>query len=89
MERKIKDMYYLKKIFIINCLVLACSCQQIKPRPFPPMPPEPDWVVYSRKPVVEKIEKNYLVSDEFVESSLQHKQYTDKVLKWKLENAIP
>lgn len=81
-------MRLINAIIMIHVLLFTSSCQK-KTCDFVAMPPEPAWVVYTKKPVIEKIEKNYLVSDEFVESALQHKQYTDKVLKWKLENQVP
>jgi hypothetical protein len=79
------------------------SCNTTAPEPnLQPAPPiitpsphpiEPQWKQFTRKPVVSKIEQdnqiNYIVSDEYMERSLQMVDYTERIKQWKLKNLIP
>lgn len=59
----------------------------------PPHPVEPDWQVYTRKPVLRSFthddQKNYEVSDEFIKRNLQLQDYADRIKAWKRKNLIP
>lgn len=63
------------------------------PYGYPPVPPEPEWVEYSRTPVVEKNETdagtNYTVSDEFIRNHLLHVEYINILREWKQEHILP
>ncbi len=58
-----------------------------------PHPVEPIWKPFTRKPVISTDESsgqiNYIVSDEYMERSLQMIDYTERIKQWKLKNLIP
>ena len=58
-----------------------------------PSPVEPEWVTFTRKPIVQSFDRydntNFEVSDQFIERTLQQKDYIDRVKKWKKDNLIP
>lgn len=58
-----------------------------------PHPTQPDWVTFTRKPVIKSYDvdgkKNYEVSDQFIERSLQLQNYKERIDSWKKENLIP
>lgn len=58
-----------------------------------PHPVEPDWVTFTRKPIIRhyKMEEfeNYEVSDQFMERALQLQDYADRIKTWKRKNLIP
>ena len=60
---------------------------------YTPHPVEPNWVNFTRKPVIssamENGKKNYKVSDQFVEKALQANDYIKRIKKWKKDNVIP
>jgi hypothetical protein len=75
------------------CILLLSSCVSTTPQiiekerslsPFPPI------VVseYTRKPIIESKENNFVVTDEFVTNSLKLKSYKDRVDSWKKLNNI-
>ena len=53
------------------------------------MPIAPSWEPYTRAPIVQKVDDNFLVSDEFVKRSAQGLRYVEKVKRWKTINQIP
>ena len=59
---------------------------------FTPFPAEPDWVEFTRKPVVRSIVaddyKNFEVSDELVKKNLQQVDYIERVSSWKKTNKV-
>lgn len=51
-------------------------------------PSTPAVVEYTRKPIINKTDNNFIVSDEFVENSILLKKYADKIQEWKSDNKI-
>lgn len=58
-----------------------------------PHPLEPDWVTFTSKPVVKEVKigdkTGFIVSDEFIERSLQLQDYSDRIKIWKRKNLVP
>ncbi len=58
-----------------------------------PFPVTPNWTALTREPVLGSVErdgrKNFEISDEFMEKSLQMKSYIDRIDTWKKKNLIP
>ena len=100
MEKLMKNI-----IVLILTITLSMSCSTItqdeisdktvieKITSSTPHPIEPEWVTFSRQPVIKSYKvgdvQNYEVSDEFVERSLQLQDYQDRIKKWKRKNLIP
>jgi len=89
----------MKAIFLIlTCLSLGLtSCVTIKPAASTPItiepklslfPPKPKIVEYTRKPVISKIDENYLISSELLGNSLLMKKYIEMIDRWKVTNSI-
>jgi hypothetical protein len=91
----------MTKFILVFLMLIITSCVSVKPINAPPSPAiveqpvsltvfpiNPTLKNYSRKPVIEAIDNNYMVSDEFVENALKYKAYHDKVIRWKDENEI-
>jgi hypothetical protein len=51
-------------------------------------PLKPALKDYSRKPIIEKKDNNFVVSDEYVENSILLKKYADKIDSWKSDNTV-
>lgn len=51
-------------------------------------PLKPSLKDYSRKPIVEKKDNNFVVTDEYLENSILLKKYSDKIDSWKTDNSI-
>jgi len=85
------------KILLILTMCCLTSCATTggngKGFNYTPHPLEPDWVEFTRKPVIssatENGKKNYKVSDQFVEKALQSNDYIKRVKKWKRDNVVP
>jgi hypothetical protein len=84
----------MKKIVLALLLVLP-SCVNLKPLPVVESPKtelsvfplKPNIVEYTRKPVIDAQDNNFVVSDEFVKNSLLYKKWTENIEKWtKLNN---
>lgn len=82
----------MKKLFL--CLLLS-SCVSVPPTqqviekekqlsPFPPISIQE----YTRKPIINSVDNNFVVSDEFVTNSLKYKKWVDHILEWKKLNNI-
>tara|TARA_R100000951_G_scaffold50728_3_gene42826 strand:+ start:4905 stop:5186 length:282 start_codon:yes stop_codon:yes gene_type:complete len=54
----------------------------------PPLPPTPEWVGYTRRPILSKFGNNFIVSDEFITKATQEHRFVEKVLEWKNVNSI-
>jgi len=54
-----------------------------------PMPAEPTWIHFTEAPIIGRQELNFIVSSEFVKSSIQQKRYLNKLKRWKVLNRIP
>ncbi len=91
----------MTRFILLILMGLITSCVAIKPvaapespaiveqtAPLTVFPITPTIKPYSRKPVIDSVDNNFVVSDEFVENSLKYKQYHDKVLDWKNQNEI-
>ncbi len=92
-------MKSLRYFIVLICICLT-SCVSVpspvesKPTPerevislltFPAAPTVKD---YTRKPILEKTENNFLVSDEFLENSVLLYKYYHRVEEWKDANKI-
>lgn len=51
-------------------------------------PVKPKIEAYTRKPLINKIENNFIVTDEFVEASVLLKKYSDRIDDWKKTNNV-
>lgn len=89
----------MNRLFIFCFLLLGCSTPNAVNNPVivsqveyvqqTPFPPKPTQKEYTRKPIIESInEKDFVVSDEFVENSVLLKKYSDKITLWKQENKV-
>jgi hypothetical protein len=84
------------KLLIIATFFAAmlCSCATTSTEPklsdIQPSPVEPEWVTYTRAPIVATLEdNNFAVSDEFVKKSAQQQNYIKKIQTWKTINSLP
>lgn len=76
------------KLTIIALLsMFIVSCTTTETLTTSPFPVEPKWAALTRTPVLGSVErdgnKNFEVSDEFMEKSLQMKSYIDRISDWK------
>lgn len=83
------------KILLSICAILMTSCISYQtptdpttPQEINGFPQKPALVEYSRKPIIEKKDKDFTVSDEFVENSVLFKKYSDKIDQWKVDNNV-
>lgn len=76
-------------IILLTCSLLI-GCSSSKGRKLTDTPVRPEFRQLVRKPVLKYYEedKNYLVSDEFMERSVQLHKYEQKIEKWKLDNNL-
>lgn len=51
-------------------------------------PVKPILEEYSRQPIINQIDKDFLISDEYLENSILLKKYSDKIDDWKTENGV-
>lgn len=93
MKKNISKHLNLKNFLSSIFLLCILSCQNTPSQNvlvnFTAMPPAPSWVEFTRKPILEKKESDFLVSDEFVTKALQQKKYIDRVQAWKETNQVP
>lgn len=89
---KMKSIYcLLLSLCLIGCETTASSDKILVYSPFPI---EPEWVLYTRKPVINSYtsdngDENYVISDELMKKTLQMSDYLEKINNWKTENSIP
>ena len=82
----LKLVIFISSLFLVSCQTAHDKSVFVDVRA---MPPEPEWIVFTRQPIVEKNDNNFVVSDEFVEKALQQKKHLDRIKAWKLENQVP
>jgi len=77
-------------ILIISNVVISCttSVEYVKIQ-HPAMPVEPEWVKFTKQPIIEKIGNTFIVTDQFIEKSAQQHDYVQRVRKWKIQNSVP
>ena len=77
-------------IVTISSCLLSCSTtvEYVKVQ-HPAMPVEPEWIKFSKQPIIEKIADTFIVSDQFVEKAAQQQDYVQRVRKWKSINSVP
>ena len=82
----------MRSLFLALALVLSSCVTYRSEDPISSQlslfPPTPAIVEYTRKPIIDKKDNNFTVSDEFVENSILLKKYTDKIKEWKSDNKI-
>lgn len=81
----------LMRLIVISGGLIMSSCaatNQIS-KNVQAMPVPPNYETYTRAPIIQKIDDNFLVSDEFVKKSAQEHRYLEKVKRWKIINQIP
>ena len=86
----------------LMCIIFSLSLVScvIKPQPIntpipnivevelTPFPLYPALKAYTRQPIIDSQDNNFIVSDEFVENSVLLKKYYDRVVSWKEKNKI-
>jgi hypothetical protein len=78
----------LISISMISCVGTTPVNIIEKEKPITDFPPSPTLTVFTRKPIVEKIENDFRVSDEFVNNGILLKKYNDKINEWKKEHNV-
>lgn len=79
----------MKKI-VLALLLIIPSCVNFKPLPpvkqqkieLSVFPIKPNILKYTRKPIVDAQDNNFIVSDEFVKNSLLYKKWIDNIQRW-------
>lgn len=86
----IKKMKAKILILIIPIILSGCAASNAKITDIlQPMPVPPEWQTYTRKPVIEKVDDNFVVSDEFVKKSIQQNRYIINIKRWQIINRVP
>ena len=75
-------------IVLAGLTLSSCATNQIS-KNVQAMPIAPSWEPYTKAPIIQKVDDNFLVTDEFVKRSAQGLRYVEKVKRWKLINQIP
>jgi hypothetical protein len=75
-------------------LLLLGNCTTVKEASIPALPVEPEWVSYTRAPIIGKTitdedDVNFVVTDEFVKKAAQEHRYLNKIKRWKVVNRVP
>ena len=80
----------MRSLIFISLLLSSCVTYQVDDvaKTQTVFPPIPVLVEYSRQPIIEKKDNNFMVSDEFLENSILLKKYSDKITEWKAENNV-
>lgn len=75
-----------------SCVIAPPASSEVSPAveqtPLISFPVRPELKEYTRKPVIEKKENDFLVSDEFVNNSVLLKKYDDRIQEWKKQNKV-
>lgn len=85
----------MKNILLVLTLGCLVSCNTIPPKNnYSVFPIEPEWVTYTRQPVIVAVEgpdgeEDFIVTGELVKRAIQQKNYIDKVKKWRIVNNVP
>lgn len=85
----------MKNILIIISLGCLISCKTVPEKnTYSVFPVEPEWIAYTRQPVIVAVEgpdgeEDFIVTDELVKKAIQQKNYIDKVKKWRTVNNVP
>lgn len=51
-------------------------------------PDKPDLMIYSKPPIIQRQQDNFVVTDEFLENSILLKKYADRIDEWKATNLL-
>jgi len=79
----------LAGILLISSFISCTTTVEYVKVQHPAMPVEPEWIKFSKQPIIEKIGDTFIVSDQFVEKAAQYQDYTQRVRKWKITNSVP
>jgi len=79
----------LAGILLISSLVSCTTTVEYVKIQHPAMPIEPEWIKFSKQPIIEKIADTFIVTDQFVEKAAQQNEYVQRVRKWKAINSVP
>lgn len=83
----------LSLIFMNGCIAVK-PVSEIRPSDLPEQkqltvfPADPNILPYTRKPIISSQGNDFVVSDEFVNSSLKLKSFYDRTVIWKAKNDI-
>lgn len=81
---------YLQKIAIL-CSVVLVACSTPKPPVesiITDFPVKPKLTVYSKPPVIKKVDENFLVTEELITNSVQLIDYYKRLETWKEKKQI-
>lgn len=78
------------KLMLLSLLFISVSCTTTKivNLPITDFPTKPVMTDYTRKPIISKTDKDFFVSDEFVNNSVLLKKYSDRIDAWKMQNKV-
>lgn len=85
----------MKNILIILALGCLVSCNTTPPKNnYSVFPIEPEWINYTRQPVIAAVEgsngeEDFIVTGELVKKAIQQTTYIEKIKKWRTVNNVP